>query len=224
MFEFISYLSYNSVFYILIWSFINALPMWYTIYTNKRSAPDSNRDQKFKPWVRKDHHRWSYLLAPVTHFFFIPRLIICWLTLFLGILLIFIIDLGQDKTKPIKPTRRWILDNCAAFLSRVNSFTTGLIWVDQRRVHVDYSYYLGKDYTYRYDRAGVYVFNHLNCFDPVHQLYLKGTALSFIAKKEILNFPFLGQVLRPYDTVLVGRETKDSPEERKNSIRMLEER
>jgi 1-acyl-sn-glycerol-3-phosphate acyltransferase len=79
---------------------------------------------------------------------------------------------------------------------------------------VDYSYYLGKDYEYRYDRAGIFVFNHINCFDTLHQLYLNDTAKSFIAKKEILNFPLLSLILKPYELVLVGRDTKDSPQER----------
>lgn len=74
----------------------------------------------------------------------------------------------------------------------------------------DYSKFLGKDYQYRYDRVGVHVSNHLSSYDVIHALYLPNTAKSFMGKKEMLNVPFLGRLVRPFNSILVGRDTKDS--------------
>jgi hypothetical protein len=39
---------------------VNCGPVWLCIYANKRVKPDPVRDEKFKPFVRTDYHKWSY--------------------------------------------------------------------------------------------------------------------------------------------------------------------
>lgn len=209
------------LFYTAVWTFVNVSPMWYIIYTNKRSAPNSVRDSGYEPWVRNDYNNWSYPKAIVTHFFIIPRLLLAWVPLIIGVIGTKFIEIGHDKSKPYGPARRYIHDKMCRVLSRINALIAGVVWSTTKRVTADYSKYLGKDYVYRYDRVGIHVANHISCFDVVHHLYLGPTAKSFIGKKEMTSFPLIGSLVKPLESILVGRDTKDSVDERNNAIEAI---
>ena len=62
---------------VLGWVLLNCALPWYAIWVNGRLKPDSKRDgvERFRPFVRSDYNRWSYLRCIWTHFFFIPRFV-----------------------------------------------------------------------------------------------------------------------------------------------------
>lgn len=39
----------------VLWLTLNAVPMWYTIYANRRLRPNPERDAKYAPFVRYDY-------------------------------------------------------------------------------------------------------------------------------------------------------------------------
>lgn len=47
---------------------------------------------------------------------------------------------------------------------------------------------------------------------------------SHMGKKEALNIPLIGRMIKPLDAIMVGRDKKDSKEVRNNIIKDLEER
>ncbi len=118
----------------------------------------------------------------------------------------------------MSPGRKKLAMSICKYWARLNALMGGCVWSTSKRVHVDYSKYLGKDYVYRYDRVGVHVCNHIGSFDVVHALYSDVTSKSFMGKKEMLKVPFLGMLVRPLDSILVGRDTLDSKEERGKAI------
>ena len=84
---------------LLIWSIINALPMWWTIYKSTHIAPNKERDAKYTPWVRHDHSKWSYLLALPLNMLLIPRVILIWPVLYTIYILAKVMNIGWDKSK-----------------------------------------------------------------------------------------------------------------------------
>ena len=78
-----------------IWVLLNVGPVWYTIYANKKVKPAENLDPKYRPFARFDYKYWSYFTVFFTHFFFIPRYIICWLLWFTLCVITFIVLLGH---------------------------------------------------------------------------------------------------------------------------------
>ncbi len=86
---------------VFLFGVVNALPMWMIIYANKHIKPDKVRDAKYAPWVRNDFNSYqSYTRAYFTHFFFIPRVLIGWGCILLGIISVYLIDIGEDTSKP----------------------------------------------------------------------------------------------------------------------------
>ena len=81
-----------------IWTLINVLPMWATIYKSPHLVYDPNRDDKYEPWIRHDYKHWSYLWAIPCSFFFWPRLIGCFGVIVSHIVVATILDIGWDTT------------------------------------------------------------------------------------------------------------------------------
>lgn len=104
-----------------------------------------------------------------------------------------------------------------AFLARGHALAGGCIYSRVERVEVDYSHYLGKDYKYKYEGAGIHVANHLGMYDIINGIYLMwsgGYQASFIGKRELTQYPLLGKLVLPLESVLVGRDKKDSKDQR----------
>ena len=97
---------------------------------------------------------------------------------------------------------------------------SGCVWSTCTRVKVDYSEYLGKDYVYRYDKCGIQVSNHLSVMDVPHCLYLDECSKSFMGKKESMEKPLIGRLVRPFDSVMVARDTRDAAD-RKAAINAI---
>jgi len=121
--------------YAILFGVVNALPMWLTIRSNKHTAPDSTRDAKYAPWVRKDFNAWqSYMKAFFTHYFYFPRLIIGIGCILAGIVAVYIIDFGTDKSKPQSGWRRSLFFALVKRLSRLNALVSGCVWTTSKRV------------------------------------------------------------------------------------------
>jgi len=88
--------SYTTWMYLFGWILINVGPMWYTIYSNKKSRPDKIRDANYGAFVRLDYDRWSYITALFTHFFFLPRFMLGWLGFFFGCIGCSVMCIGAD--------------------------------------------------------------------------------------------------------------------------------
>lgn len=148
-----------------MWVVINVSPMWYTIYANKKSKPDSKRDANYKAFVRIDYDNWSYWKAIITHFFFWPRNIIGWLAFFLLTCSSSLLSLGHDPYNLPEWRSSIIRFNCT--LVGYFILACGGVLPRRERVSVDYSKYLGPDNKVTYDGAGIHISTHCSGFDAI---------------------------------------------------------
>lgn len=171
--------------------------------------PDEHRDlPKYEPWVRKDRPRWSYFSGAVCCFLFWPRQIAAWCAILGCVVVVNLIDWRKDVEKEkLSSFRRNTILVAMAFFARCHSFLCGCVYASVKRVHVDYSDYLGPDYEYRYDKVGIHVCNHLHMYDIIVSIYLMwfgGYQASFIGKRELTRYPLLGKLVTPLESLLTS--------------------
>ena len=83
---------------------------------------------------------------------------------------------------------------------------------------------MGPDYEKTYDGAGIFVVNHTTPFDTTLSLGLMNPQVALLGKKEAVNVIGIKQVVYALNFLLVGRDKKDSKEERDNIIKEIEAR
>jgi 1-acyl-sn-glycerol-3-phosphate acyltransferase len=76
-------------------------------------------------------------------------------------------------------------------------FVCGYIIQRRKQVKVDYSKWLGPDYKYTYDGAGIYIVNHTNPLDTPLFCFLMNPYVSFLGKREVKNIPIVGFMCDP---------------------------
>ena len=82
---------------LILWILVNCIMPWIVIYRNKRLRPDKDRDvERFKPFVRSDYDKFSYVACIWTHFFFIPRYLLLLCVLFYAAIGAKLITIGCD--------------------------------------------------------------------------------------------------------------------------------
>lgn len=140
--------------WLLIWIIMNCSPLWITYYTNKHMRPQKSEAEKYKPFVRNDYDKWSYLLGLFSHFFFLPRCLTGW-TIFLSTLVPLIIYtpvycmIGRYDRRFASVIQYWA-PICSSFGNSIMG-----IFPIVKRVECDYSEWLGPDYQYTYEGAGI---------------------------------------------------------------------
>ncbi len=68
----------------------------------------------------------------------------------------------------------------------------------RKQVKVDYSKWLGKDYKYTYDGAGIYICNHNSPFELMLMLFTMPRYVTFLGKEECRDWPLLGKIIDPF--------------------------
>lgn len=106
----------------------------------------------------------------------------------------------------------------------VINFLLGYVIQRRRQVDFDYSKYLGPDYEKTYDGAGIHVINHTTPFETTLSLALMNPQVGLLGKKESVNVIGIKQIVYGLNFLLVGRDKKDSKEEREKMIKEIEAR
>lgn len=102
-----------------------------------------------------------------------PRQLGAWSSVLGCVIVVNLIDWRKDVNKEkLSSQRRNIILVAMAFFARFHSFCCGCVYASVKRVQVDYSEYLGPDYEYRYDKAGIHICNHLHMYDIIVSIYL----------------------------------------------------
>jgi len=99
--------------------------------------------------------------------------------------------IGKPADWPLTGLRFKIANNVCRFFFRCMLFTSGCVQVKKKNVMVDYSEYLGKDYVYRFDGAGVVVPNHISSLDLLTEIILDAPLYTLLGKSEAKKIPFL---------------------------------
>ena len=99
-------------------------------------------------------------------------------------------------------------------MSGVVAFVSGYVFRKRVRLHPDYSKWLGTDYNYTYDGAGINISNHTSGYDILLDLYLMPDYTAFLSKDEVKAVPLMGFLCKVYDQLMIKRDNKPTKEER----------
>jgi len=91
-------------------------------------------------------------------------------------------------------------------------------------VKIDYSKYLGPNYEYTYDKAGLSIINHTTPFEAILTLALMWPRVGLLGKREALNIVGVAPFVDCLGYLVAGRDTKDSKEVRMALLSEIEER
>lgn len=89
---------------------------------------------------------------------------------------------------------------------------------------VDYSKYLGPNYEYTYDKAGIHIVNHITPLETTLSLFLMWPKVGLLGKRESLGVVGMKSIVEGLDYMLVGRDNKDPKEVRLAQLKAIEER
>lgn len=184
-------------------------------------------DAKYAPFRSTDdpYKNYSYISVIFTHFFLIPRFLIGWCLFFTGPIVAWLLSIGEGHLNGKLP--KWklnILIKVTKFGCWAGSFACGIVSQRRVRVSADYSKWLGPDYEYTYDNAGMHITNHQCQLDLLLVIYLHHPVASHLGKREALKIPLIRHCAIPMDFIMVGRDKKDSKDEREKLMKNIEER
>ena len=128
-------------------------------------------------------------------------------------LCVFLCTLCHKKGTPYANWRNFIVRNYGIHvISPCVTVSAGILpWT--YRIEYDYSKWLGPNYKYRYDGAGINVVNHVSLMDVVAHQGMIRPFTSFLGKEEAKSIPGLGPLCEFLDQMLVTRDKKLSAEE-----------
>jgi len=185
-----------------------ALP-WYIIWKLRRLQPDSERDkEKFLPWVRDDAAQWSYLLCIFTHFFFLARYFLMFITLTYAMIFVVVVQMGSNPNK-LGSFRRWLILQHTCLMIRILVLVMGN-FVSTRRPEVDYRKWLGPDWKPTYEGASMIVSNHQGWQEVLHTILYVRPLPGFIAKETVKRIPGVGLIATVMGTVFLNRMQKET--------------
>jgi 1-acyl-sn-glycerol-3-phosphate acyltransferase len=207
---------------VVVWLVINVGPMWWTIYTNKRSRYDNVRDAKYLPFVRFDYVKWSYFNALFTHVLMIPRFVLGFCFFFTACILCAIICIGSDPFN-LPKSKEWLCKFITASCLRPAFLCAG-IWMRTERIDADYSKYLGPDYKKTYEGAGIYIQNHFKPLDSQISWTFMEPHPGLLGKREALKVPLCRYLVGPLKFLLASQEKKDSKDVRDKLFKDIEAR
>lgn len=185
---------------LILWTVLNCSPMWFTIWQHKRTIVP--QDSKYAAFRRPDLDQWSYTATLFTHFFFIPRSVLAWFLIMLGMICCGIASIGHQRgTKPA-PWRVQAYRRIFSYLSRGIVGCYG-IWIRKKYVVCDYSHWLGPEWQFdertSYSGAGTLVSNQQSFADIFSHLILQDPVPAYVSDDSVRYVPFIGFLA---DTIL----------------------
>lgn len=169
---------------------MNCGPAWFHIYKKRKwTRPEAANDPKYAPfWSLDDPYKnYSYFYVIFTHFFFIPRFLIGWSLFFTAPIVALLLSIGEGHLNgKLPPWKLEILKKALGFGCWAGSFFCGIVSQQRVRVSADYSKFLGTDYEYTYDGAGMHITNHQCQLDLLLVIYLHHPCASHLGKREAM--------------------------------------
>lgn len=131
---------------------------------------------------------------------------------FIGVAIVAVVmSIGYDPKK-LPEWRAKFVRKCCTIAALIVCWSAA-IFPRKKRISADYSKYLGKDYKYTYDGAGIHVSSHMSGFDPMIHWAVHTPQCGFLGKKEGEKMPGGKQLVGPMGHLLVGRDKRDSRKE-----------
>lgn len=174
--------------------------MWLVILTTKKYRPklEHTKEERFQPFMRIDMDGWSFLLTPITHFFYWPRFFMGWGSITAACVLTLMsqcfIKQGSRPTGFISYMNGLIL----AFACMMSLNAAGVMRCRKKKVEYCYKKWLGPDWKFdkntSFKNAGTYVANHQGFVDIFFYLFMYNPCPGFVAKSSIKNVWAIGYI------------------------------
>lgn len=114
-------------------------------------------------------------------------MVIGWFSFMLLSVAAVIICIGEDP-KHLPQWKKKAIVSMSVIVLNLIALVSG-IYTRRKRIHVDYSKYLGEDYAYTYDGAGMHIVNHQNGLDAVLQYISQTPRVGMLGKREATKIP-----------------------------------
>lgn len=187
-----------------------------------KKSGDKERDEKYKAFRRNDLH---LIYRPVLYLF-APFMLIRWIG---GIaawsfcaIMTKIIMIGQKKDTPLTGLRNTLMVANVRLCAKINMVLLGCLFINIQNVFVDYSEYLGPEWTKEkayWGKAGSTVVNHQSWIDILVNMYRQ--LPSHVAKAATTKIPFVGGVAEASGCLFFDRGSKD---QRRDLLTQMAER
>lgn len=184
-------LSWLTPFWITLYMTFAIIPPVLIIYTKRNLIGTPELNAKYHSFVRFDYPHWSYWKMPILNILtlFPVRIFIATSIKVFYILIVQIAVIGSKSDEPLAKWRVGIMALVRFFLSRPHFLMCGIASIKKVVPKVDYSKYLGPEWTATYNKSGIQVANHTSWLDIVACMFLD--CPSFVAKFEISRIPVI---------------------------------
>jgi lysophosphatidylcholine acyltransferase / lyso-PAF acetyltransferase len=214
--------SWFTPFWIGLYLVLNALPLWYTMWSKRWLKGNPELNKQYWPFVRNDYEHWH----PVSGFFlnllygFPFKYVSCWLIVITIFLCSSVLTIGHKKGDIVSKWRQKGIFYSTTMLFRLLILVIGVTWVTKDRRKVDYSKYLGKEYKPTFKGHGVVVCNHQSWIDILVIMHLYD--FSFLSKESVRNYPWIGKIAECIQCIFIKRG--DTKEKKAEAIKIVQER
>ena len=177
--------------------------------------------EKYGPFTRRDIDQW-FKPAALFGLTFWPRFILATINLAFYCIWVMLVMIGVDLNNPkIGPTRLFLLRTMGKFSCRLQLLFAGVVWIEYEKMEgADYRKWLGPDWKPQWEGAGTLIFNHHSWMDILAAL--STFYPSFVSKKSVKKYPFIGTIATAIDSVFLDRA--GTKEEKKAAAIQIEER
>ena len=159
---------------------------------------------------------WHILYSMPFYLTYLPRLFIGVIIASLGVLisslaLIGVKDIRNSKSPRVKFVRKFVYFLMKLCLQWEYGYTRSTT----QRVNVDYSKYLGKDYTAEWSGASTIVCNHANWIDSFFVLHKHDAVLT--TAESTKHIPVIGRLMQAIGAIFISRKGDNSYSKDKSS-------
>ena len=156
-----------------------------------------------EPFHRIDVDSWKLVKVFPLVMLFWPRAIIALINVAMYCIEIAIIMIGQTE---VSKSRRKLARALGYLHCRFHMLLFGVVWINVDYISTgegDYSSLLGPDWKPQWDNAGAIIMNHV-CFMDI-LFGLVQFFPSFVSKKSVQRYPFVGSIATALDCVFLER-------------------
>lgn len=188
------FISWLTPFWITLYLALAIIGPVLIIYTKRNLIGTTELNVRYHSFARFDYPHWSYWKMPLLNILtlFPVRL---FLNVSIKVFYVLISQLAMIGSKSDEPLAKWrvgIMALVRFFLSRLHWMMCGITSIKKVLPPVNYSKYLGPEWTPTYTKSGIQVANHTSWLDVVACMFLD--CPSFVAKFEVSKIPVIAGV------------------------------
>lgn len=180
------------VYLVFIYFFLKKLYFTLNVKLKYFASPDTPASQ-YLPFQRTDYLKWRHWeIYFCAIFLFVPRMFFMIILTILYFLIIKLATLNHPENSELTPMRRKIIKFGGTIIARGILFCAGFYWISykNKKIKKYLPSYEGRKKSEN-ERAPIIVANHTSWLD-IYYFISSEWCPSFLSKKEISSYPFIG--------------------------------